>query len=161
MNTQSFEIFAASVYEKLYARAKHVTGDNDVAADMVQDTLLKLWTLREDLDKYQSPEALASVIVNRLSLNYVRNSKRERYTNIDDLSDNIADDDVYSDSEALVNELLSRLPEKQHQLLRMRHIDGLEIDEIARILHSSPGAVRTALSRARHAAAALFNVSPL
>jgi RNA polymerase sigma-70 factor (ECF subfamily) len=69
---QSFEIFANAVRNRLYARALHITADNASADDMVQDTLLKLWTLRDELDKYASPEALASVIVNRLSLNYVR-----------------------------------------------------------------------------------------
>jgi RNA polymerase sigma-70 factor (ECF subfamily) len=157
---QSFEIFANAVRNRLYARALHITADNASADDMVQDTLLKLWTLRDELDKYASPEALASVIVNRLSLNYVRDSKRDHYTNIDSIKDAAVDDNE-AEIAVSVDEILSRLPARQQQLLRMRHIDGLELDEMARLLQTSPGALRTALSRARHAAAAMFNVSPL
>lgn len=160
MTRQSFEIFATSIRSRLYAKALHITADNDAADDMVQDTLLKLWTLREELDKYASPAALATVIVNRLSLNYVRDAKRDRFTTIDGACNETADDDDI-DIASTVDELLRQLPARQQQLLRMRHIDGLEIDEMARVLQSTPGSVRTALSRARHAAAALFNVSPL
>jgi RNA polymerase sigma-70 factor (ECF subfamily) len=102
------------------------------------------------------------VIVNRLSLNYVRDAKRDRFTTIDGAcNETAADDDIDIDIASTVDELLRQLPARQQQLLRMRHIDGLEIDEMARVLQSTPGSVRTALSRARHAAAALFNVSPL
>lgn len=161
MNRQAFEILASSVNEQLKARALKVVGNKDVAADLAQDTLLKLWTIRDELDNYRSPEALAMVIVNRLALNHLRQSKRNDDTDVGLLRDIIDESDTANDLTETVNDLLSRLPESQQQILRMRHIDGLEIDEMAKILHSSNGAIRTALSRARQAAAKLFNVSPL
>lgn len=162
MDSQSFEIFASSINEQLIARAYKVTSDRDVAADLAQDTLLKLWTLRDELDNYQSPQALAMVIVNRLAINHLRQTKRYDNANIESIGDEIIDSS-YETAEiaATVNDMLRRLPESQQQILRMRHIDGLEIEQMAKILHSTNGAIRTALSRARHAAAALFKVSPL
>ena len=56
-----------------------------------------------------------------------------------------------------VDEILSQLPQRQQMLLRMRHVDGLEIDQMARALNSSNGAIRTALSRARRAAFEIFS----
>ena len=41
------------------------------------------------------------------------------------------------------------LPTVEQAVLRMRHIDGMEIEEIAAISSSTTGAVLTALSRAR------------
>lgn len=46
-------------------------------------------------------------------------------------------------------EIIASLPSVQQNVIRMRHIEGLEIEEIARITGSTPGSIRVALSRAR------------
>ena len=46
-------------------------------------------------------------------------------------------------------ELISTLPDLQQSILKMKHIDGFEVEEIARITGSTAIAVRTNLSRAR------------
>jgi hypothetical protein len=69
---QSFEIFANAVRNRLYARALHITADNASADDMVQDTLLKLWTLRDSKRDPNTKEVTYSyntfVIKNNASL---------------------------------------------------------------------------------------------
>ena len=45
--------------------------------------------------------------------------------------------------------LISTLPNFQQAILRMKHIEGFEVEEIARLTGSTPVAVRTNLSRAR------------
>lgn len=119
------------------------------ADDIAQETLLKLWFLRDRLDRYASIDALAKVIARNLSLNRIRD-RRTTVSVEDPIVRNMAVDDC---AETVIpDELLrviDRLPDKENAVLRMKHIDGLETDEIARLIHSSPGAVRTALSRAR------------
>ena len=44
---------------------------------------------------------------------------------------------------------ISTLPNLQQAILRMKHIEGFEVEEIARMTGSTPVAVRTNLSRAR------------
>ena len=51
---------------------------------------------------------------------------------------------------------IDMLPGVEQAVLRMRHIDGMEIEEIASISSSTPGAVRTALSRARRRVRQLY-----
>jgi RNA polymerase sigma-70 factor (ECF subfamily) len=46
-------------------------------------------------------------------------------------------------------ELIETLPDLQQAILRMKHIEGMEVEEIARLTGSNPIAVRTNLSRAR------------
>lgn len=46
-------------------------------------------------------------------------------------------------------EVISTLPDLQQAILRMKHIEGFEVEEIARLTGSTPVAVRTNLSRAR------------
>ena len=45
--------------------------------------------------------------------------------------------------------LIDRLPGLQQAVLRMKHLDGLEVEEISEITGTSPDAVRMNLSRAR------------
>ena len=45
--------------------------------------------------------------------------------------------------------VISTLPNLQQAVLRMKHIEGFEVEEIARLTGSTPIAVRTNLSRAR------------
>jgi RNA polymerase sigma-70 factor (ECF subfamily) len=45
--------------------------------------------------------------------------------------------------------LIETLPDLQQAILRMKHIEGMEVEEIARLTGSTPVAVRTNLSRAR------------
>ena len=52
--------------------------------------------------------------------------------------------------------LMSKLPDAQKTVLRMKHLDGLETSEIARITGSSEESVRQNLSRARRKVMQMF-----
>ncbi len=43
----------------------------------------------------------------------------------------------------------NQLTERDKELIRLRHIDQMDYDEIASVLHISPGAARTAVCRAK------------
>lgn len=60
-------------------------------------------------------------------------------------SEEPGDEDISDELSAAIDSL----PTTEQAVLRLRHIDELEIDEIAAMTDSSAGAVRTALSRAR------------
>ena len=46
-------------------------------------------------------------------------------------------------------DMIATLPDLQQSILKMKHIEGMEVEEIARLTGSNPIAVRTNLSRAR------------
>lgn len=123
--------------------ARRLLGDPDDAADAVQDALLKLWFYRERLDGYASFDAPAIVTVRRVCLTRLR-SFHPRAA----LADRAADEAGGDDFQTLL-QAVDMLPTVEQAVLRMRHIDGMEIEEIAAISSSTTGAVRTALSRAR------------
>lgn len=55
-----------------------------------------------------------------------------------------------------IDEIIASLPSAQQALLKMKHVEGLEVNEISRITGSSPGAIRVTLSRTRHQIKELF-----
>lgn len=152
MRRSEFEQFAASVRPRLTSRACGLLGSEEAAMDVVQDCLLKLWDIRDTLDDYSSPEALALTIAHRMSLNALRS----RHGSVEICDDIVGgyepspeDEAIRAESELTAERLMAMLPEAQQAIIRMRHVDGLSNREIADIIGSTDGAVRTALSRAR------------
>ena len=140
MQRERFEEEARRVRPRLLSEARRLLGDPDDAADAVQDALLKLWFYRERLDEYASFDAPALVTVRRVCLTRLR-SFHPRAT-LDELSDRAADDAGGHDFQTLLR-AVDMLPTVEQAVLRMRHIDGMEIEEIAAISSSTTGAVRT------------------
>jgi RNA polymerase sigma-70 factor (ECF subfamily) len=64
---------------------------------------------------------------------------------------------IDTEEEERVMEMIRTLPDKQQTILRMKHIDGMEVSEIARTTGMTEEAVRQNLSRARRRIISLFN----
>jgi RNA polymerase sigma-70 factor (ECF subfamily) len=153
MEVSEFEKLAKTLRPLLLVRAKRML-PNDEAEDMVQDTLCKLWLIRQRLGSYQSKEALAYTIQRNLILNHIRNNHLPTLS-IDEnpeayaLKEETRSTDEEEKKLQQLQFLISELPDTQQTILRMKHIDGLEIEEIMRITGCSYDAVRANLSRAR------------
>lgn len=153
MEQNEFEIEAKRMRPALLRMATRYLENSDEAEDVVQDALLKLWFLREKLEQYRSVDALAIVVTKHLCINRLRGFRMEKV----DLDQGIGISGGENPEMRLVEEekmqevlkLLSVLPDLQQSILRMKHIDGFEVEEIARLIGSTPIAVRTNLSRAR------------
>jgi RNA polymerase sigma-70 factor, ECF subfamily len=57
----------------------------------------------------------------------------------------------------LVRQAIGKLPEIYRTVLLLREIEGLDTEETAQLLETSPGVVRTRLHRARQALRALLD----
>ena len=150
MTNQEFEIFVERSRTKLLAIAHQYLGAVADAEDVVQEALLKLYAMRDKLDDYRSIDALATVVVKRLSLNVLRHDKRHPATTLDERI--TAYDEPPSDEQyAELLQAIVTLPSKQQMILRMKHIEGMEVEEIADLVKMSHDAIYQNLSRARRA----------
>jgi RNA polymerase sigma-70 factor (ECF subfamily) len=85
-----------------------------------------------------------------------RAAGRDRSEPMEDLPDRIDDDDragpeaavLRSADSALLHELLAQLPELQREVLALRVAMGYSAEETARMVGSTPGAVRVTQHRA-------------
>ena len=123
------------------------------AEDVVQEVMMKLWYKRKELHQYDSIIALSVEITKNLCLNRLKAAQR-RMENVADFSFESDTPSPYAqleqkDSVAQVEKIIDRLPELQQNILRMRHIDEFEIEEIATLTGSTQEAIRMNLSRAR------------
>ena len=150
MTHQEFEIFAQRCRGKMLATARHYLAASDEAEDVVQEAMLKLFVMRQRLGEFRNPEAFAVVVVKHLALNLLRISGRHKMVSIDSLP--LTTEELVDDSR--LGELLKAidtLPSKQQIVLRLKHIDGMEVEEIAETVQMSEDAVYQNLSRARRA----------
>lgn len=154
MTRIEFQNMAMQIRPVIVRRAAKLLDDNDEAEDVAQDTLLKMWSMRDSLDAYVSAESLAMVISRNRCIDIIRLRRNGKIpvSEADQLisEDNEADRRVIaSDYSESVNSILSSLPESQQVIMRMRHFEGMENAEIASLIGSSESSVRTSLSRAR------------
>ena len=56
MEQKAFEIEIQRIRPHLINEAEQLLKDGEEAEDVVQDTILKLWTMRDRLDEYRSME---------------------------------------------------------------------------------------------------------
>ena len=152
MQPKEFEIEAMRIRPHLFREALRWLEDADEAEDIVQDVLLKLWSMKENLETYDSVEALAVVMAKRLSLNRLRN--RRKLTCEEEMPDKGDYDTpehryISQEEESKIEKLILSLPDTQQTILRMKHIDGLETSEIARLIGCKESTVRSNLMRAR------------
>lgn len=153
MELETFKITVLPLREKLIHISKRIVEERSDAEDIVQETFLKLWQIREKLDGYDSVEALAVQVAKNLSLDKLKQCRPvgEDITllSLDSGTRNPAEELEQHDMVGRVRFLISKLPTLQQVIIRMKDIEGYELAEIAEITGSQVEAVRMNLSRAR------------
>ena len=153
MEKEEFSKLAREMRADLMALSRRFLGDATEAEDNVQDTLLRLWSVRHRLEEVRSVPALTYAICRNLCISKLR---RHRTVPLS-LSDEIRIASDHDTAWQLEDEENARwlegrigeLPFSQMQILRMSQQDGLENSEIAELLGITETTVRTALSKAR------------
>jgi len=153
MEKEAFCTLARQLRGDILSLSRRFLREESEAEDNVQDTLLRLWTIREQLDKVRSVQALSYAICKNLCISKLR---KRRIVPME-LSDEIRLISTH-DSQWMLEEKenaewledsIAGLPTAQMQILRMSQQDGLENNEIAEVLGISEVTVRTALCKAR------------
>ena len=156
MELETFKIRVIPLRKKLLAYTVGLAGNQVEAEDIVQEVFLKLWSMRDRLDAYESVEALAFKMSRNKTLDELKRSRSESLENIavSDYNACIAT----SNPETIVEQkdladhikrFIGMLPTLQQTIVRMKDVEGYELSEIATITDTQIESVRVNLSRAR------------
>jgi len=156
MELETFKIKVIPLREKLLAYTSRLASGQVEAEDIVQDVFLKLWSIRERLDEYDSVEAFAYTVARNKVFDELKRTHTESIDNIE-LSGLIGsctmpDPVTIVEQKDMVNHvkrLIEALPTLQQSIIRMKDVEGYELSEIATITGAQVGTVRVNLTRAR------------
>ena len=153
MTEQEFNILVQRLRPKLinFAGGFVKTGAA-TAEDMVQDAVIKLWRTQE-IQEVKNHEALTLHILKNVCIDYLRLKKNNTESLNVNSTHKLTEDPVAAlerkDQFAFLRGCIDTLPSDQMLAVRLRDIMGYEMEEIALILDTTEGYVRTLLSRAR------------
>lgn len=127
------------------------TGRNDLAEDLVQETLLRAWSNQDKFREGTNMGAWLSTILRNTHISHVRKHKREQVGLAEGWEDTITSPASQDDHLALadVAEAMDELPADQRDVLLAAGLEGRAQEDIARDAGCPVGTIKSRLSRAR------------
>lgn len=145
-DTEIFKQQILPLQPAMQRMAESLLGNEDDAADVVQDCFVSLWNEREKLSKVVNIEAWCITLVKRKSIDLMR--RRHPTEEIDEQS-LPAEQPLYEeDTLQKALEMIKKLPERQAQIIRLKHFEAIDTQGIAKKMQINEGNVYTLLSRA-------------
>ncbi len=155
MNQSNFIATFSLVQKKMYKVSRRLLTSHEEAADAVQETLLKLWGKREQLEQVRNKEAYAMQMVKNYALDRLK-SKQASHLKI--VHSNYESDEPNAQQElerqsqvSLVQQMIAQLPDTYRMILHLRDIEYYDFEAIEQSMDMKSTAVRVTLSRARKA----------
>lgn len=140
--------------EKFFRVAYGITGDASESEDVVQDVFIKVWNLRFTWSKYDNLQGWVMQMIKNKSIDKTR-SKHRKTTSLEGTYNMVLQHKtpeqsaVLSDAIYQIEKLISKLPKKQQQIMRLRDFEHFSYREIAEELNIPINQVKVNLSRAR------------
>lgn len=150
MTIDAFELIAPRLRSAALNKAAAMGLDYDESQDIAQETLLRLWQMRDDSRLY-NPEGFAAVIAHRLSLNHLRRKPPLPLESRDRASQTISplDEIIQQEDVQWLEQKINELPSTLHAVLKMRQDEKYSNQQIATLLGIKEDSVSTLLARAR------------
>lgn len=147
---EAFEHFYEREFSQVAALAYVLTGRRDVAEDLAQEAFMAALRGWDRVAGYDKPGAW----VRRVVANRAVSFRRRRMTELKSLPRLIGSSPhaPVGEMDAEASEVwaaVRALPRRQAQVVSLRYLDDLPLNEIGEILGCSPGTVKTHLARAR------------
>ena len=153
-NVKSFDLLHEKYSERLYGFSFKLLKNKEDALDSVQETFLRIWQKRKELDKDKSFKAFLFTI----SYNIIMDQLRKRLSDSnyveflkknfkigEDIVENAADFNIL---EKQIQSFISQLPLRRQEIYRMSREKGCSNNEIAEKLSISVKTVETQINLA-------------
>lgn len=155
MDVAQFKAEVLPLKNKLFRFALNIVKDEDLAKDVVQECLIKVWDKRKEMKLVQNVEAWCMQVTKNKALDKLRSKHVSRTDLFEVQLDTRKERDTpyvmteRSDVMARVRSLIAELPERQREVMQLRDIEGYTYKEIADTLEIDINLVKTNLFRAR------------
>lgn len=151
MDTEAFKKVFLTYHQKLYRIAYRILDDKQNVEDIVQETYIKLWNKREELESIENTEGFAIITLRNTCLDHLRKLKNNYQTYDTEIPEasSLSSEIELKDEIKHVKQLIEKLPEQQRLVMILKHWDGYSDEEIEQITGLNAGNIRVIVSRAR------------
>jgi len=147
-----YDVYINDIHRFIYFRV----GSAEEAEDLASEVFLRLWQyLSTHQKKVDNVRALMYRIARNAVIDHYRKNGREMVAldeshaeTIEDTSIRIEEHAELKDEVSRLKEVITQLTPAEQELITLRYVDDLSVNEIAAIVEKSTGAVRVALHRA-------------
>lgn len=163
-DTAAYSELVRRLQRKIYALVYNMTSNREDAEDLVQDVFVKAYA---SLKHFKGDSSFYTwvyrIAVNR-TINFLKQRNRRAGVSLDNVDEGVERDKAYlelvarespfrdttiTELQKKLNDALQTLSEKHRAVVVMHDIQGIPHDEIAKILGTSQGTVRSRLFYAR------------
>jgi RNA polymerase sigma factor (sigma-70 family) len=157
-NQNRFEDLMGPHIDHLYRLSYRFTGSREDAEDLVQDLLLKLYPRQQEIESIEKLRPWLARVLYRLFIDRVRQGGRSVLSAVEDSEAPDDQMDQAAGIEALVEGTLTQerllesfalLNEDQRALLALHDIEGYTLAELADVLDTPIGTLKSRLNRSR------------
>lgn len=139
--------------DRFYRVAYHLLESRPDAEDAVQELYLKILSMHAKLVYVRDPAAYGITLLKNICIDRIRRRESRRAEQLEEFiaADTSGPEKQMAEKDTLARVMkeMERLPETQAKVLRMRAVEGLEYDEIARRTGLSQVNIRVLISIAR------------
>lgn len=162
----AFEELIDSYQKKVFNLALRIIGNYDDAADLAQETFVRIFKAISNFKEQSSFSTWVYRITTNVCLDEIRKRKNKKFVSLDEdihmddgdmkrqvVSEDPGPDDAAERAEVrrVVNNAINKLPEDQRAVITLRDLHGMSYEEIAKILDCPGGTVKSRINRARMA----------
>ena len=147
LRAAAFSVIVKEHSEDIYRHIRRMVLIHDDADDIVQNTFIKAWL---NIDSFQGKSKISTWLY-RIAINETLtflNRNKGTLVSLDSPEGAIADQlesDTYfsgSKADAMLQEAIARLPEKQRLVFNLKYYDEMKYEEMSQLLDTSVGALK-------------------
>lgn len=155
-DADGFAVFWAGHRDPLHRALVLVIGDVSLAAEATDEALARAWSSWPAVSSYADPAGWVYRVGKNWAISWRRKLSLRPTRPVEDLERSVADDADATAIRADTLGFLERLTREHREVLVLHHVLDWSVEEVAAALGVPVGTVKSRLSRARAAAAQLW-----
>jgi RNA polymerase sigma-70 factor, ECF subfamily len=150
----AFKQIMAQYQERLYWHIRKIIISHDDTDDVLQNTFIKVWKALDDFRADAQLYTWLYRIATNEALSHLKKNKKRTLIPISgndyDLSETLESDEYFDgdDAQKKLQKAVIQLPEKQQLVFNMKYFEEMKYEDIAEILGTSVGALKSSFHHA-------------
>lgn len=156
---EAFEAFFGEYSDVVYRFCLYKTSDKQIAHDLTQDTFMRLWKVMCAGKTIEKPKQYIYQIARNLVIDHYKRAKDVSLDNLQEAGYDPKDSGQGTDFLAevsILRQAIDKLEEDYREIIYMRFIEGMGIEDIAEAMNISANLVSVRINRGKKRLQTIF-----